>query len=119
MPDENAIGPGQSNYQIAGKTRQTVCVINVGTRGSTSVTLGPSCARVGPLYQKPSISPHPLAQRAHQKSPQTLNGTIFEVDSLSALENNYVPKKSFIHDSAVIQLAENKLDSPTRDTLVM
>ena len=38
---------------------------------------------------------------------------LFEVDSLSALENNYVPKKSFIHDSAVIQLAENKLDSPT------
>ena len=56
MPDENAIGPGQSNYQIAGKTRQTVCVINVGTRGSTSVTSGPSCARVRSLYQKPSIS---------------------------------------------------------------
>ena len=57
MPDENAIGPGQSNYQIAGKTRQTVCVINVGTRGSTSVTLGPSCARVGPFYQKPIMGP--------------------------------------------------------------
>ena len=53
MLDENAIGPGQSNYQIAGKTRQTVCVINVGTRGSTSVTSGPSCARVRSLYQKP------------------------------------------------------------------
>ena len=28
-PDENAICPGQSNYQIAGKTRQTVIVINI------------------------------------------------------------------------------------------
>ena len=27
-PDDNAIGPGQSNYQIAGKNRQTLYVIN-------------------------------------------------------------------------------------------
>ncbi len=33
MPDENAIGPGQSTYQIAGKPRQTVYVINIGISG--------------------------------------------------------------------------------------
>ena len=33
MPDENAIGPGQSTYQIAGNKRQTVYVINIGISG--------------------------------------------------------------------------------------
>ena len=45
-PDENAIGPGQSTYQIAGKNRQTVYVINIGISGLYERNFKPFlCAR--------------------------------------------------------------------------
>ena len=46
MPDENAIGHGQSNYQIAGKTRQTIYIINIGISGLYERNFKPFlCAR--------------------------------------------------------------------------
>ena len=53
-----------------------------------------------------------------QQSNIHLNSKIFRFDRLSSTKNNFVMKKSFIHDLAVIQLAENRLASPRLYTSV-